>query len=312
MQGVDRPRAGRAVDHDLIRLEISLDRSAGNFRRRIAGLALGLHRQIDRCGETARGLERVLLGLIGSIALRRLGTLSRQRRLVANGFKNQKDRRRRRRGGAQLDIFRFVVEQRLQLQIVDRRRPCSDEVSAVELENARKQAHILLLDHALVARCAEHPVLLLQLIGDRLHVAEDGDGKAVVGEEPRHAHVIEACAVGGFENQGHVGAAMLGGDPVLDAVIVRFRFQQRVGALGDPHARERRLRLLDQGAVERDLCRPSFVHVEHRLEMRAKQRARAGVRRARKRPLLPIPREPVTRSDPCRRSARCGRASGRP
>ena len=68
-QVVDRPRARLAVDHDLIRLEIGLDRGARDFRRRIAGLALGLHRQIDRLAaavpDRLAAFQRVLLGLVG-------------------------------------------------------------------------------------------------------------------------------------------------------------------------------------------------------------------------------------------------------
>src|SRR5208337_5031153 len=193
-QVVDRPRSRRAVDDDLIGLEISLDRGSGDFRRRIAGFALRLHRQIDRLPaarpqSAGRRLQRALFGLRDrGVALgRRLRTLARQRGFVANRFENRKDRRGRRRSSAQLEVFRLVVEQRLQLEIVERGGPGGDEILAVELEDAGEEAHVLLLDGALFAGRAEHPVLLLQLVGDRLHVAEEGDREPVVGEEAGYA-----------------------------------------------------------------------------------------------------------------------------
>ncbi len=103
----------------------------------------------------------------------------------------------------------------------------------------------MLLDRALAARRSEHPVLLLEFVGDRLHMAEQRDRKPVISEETGHPNGVEVRAVGRFEHQRHIGPAVLGGDPVFDAVVMRFGFQEGVGPLGHAHARERRLGLLD-------------------------------------------------------------------
>ena len=116
--------------------------------------------------------------------------------------------------------------------------------------------------------------------------------EAFVGEEAGDPHGVEVRAVGRLEHQRHVRSAALRGDPVLDRRVMRLRLQKRVGALRHPHARERRLRLLDQRAVERHLPLPPVIHVEHGLEMLAKQRPPLRVRRARELAFLPVPREP--------------------
>ena len=117
--------------------------------------------------------------------------------------------------------------------------------------------------------------------------------EALIGEERGDADGVEIGAVRRLEDQRHVGAAATRGDPVLELLGMRLGFQQRIGAFGNAHARQRRLRLFDQRAVQRNLRRLVDVEIEHRDEMRAKQFASLRIGRAGIHVLFPIGREPV-------------------
>ena len=208
----------------------------------------------------------------GVFLRRRLGTLAGQSRLASNGFEDQANGRGRRRRRAQHEIFRLVVEQRLELEIVDRGGPGGDEVPAIKLENAGIETGELLLHGVLVAGRSEHPIVLLQLVADRLQMREQPGVKAVVGEEAGYANRVQVCAVGRLEHQRHIWPAALGGNPVLDHSVMRLRLQKRIGSLRRSHARKRRSRLLDEWAIERNLPRLPVIRFEHNLKMLTKQR----------------------------------------
>ena len=197
------------------------------------------------------------------------------------------------------------------MKVVDRGRPGGDEVPAVELQDCGVEARELLLHRILVAGRPKHPIVLLQLVADRLQMREQRGVEAVIGEKPG-IECVEICAVGRLEDEVHVRPAALGREPILDLRIVRLGLQERVGALRHAHARKRRLRLFDQRTVERNLPRLPVVHFEHGDEMLAQQRPPLRVRRAWERALLPIPREPVEDQIVVDLAAPCPRASDRP
>src|SRR5690348_11808319 len=102
---------------------------------------------------------------------------------------------------------------------------------------------------------------------------EEAIVEAVIGEKSGYPNGVEVCAIRSLEHEIHVGPTALGRQPILDLGIVRLGLQKGVSTLRDAHARKRRLRLIDQRAVKRDLSRLPVIHVEHGLKMPTKQRS---------------------------------------
>ena len=270
---IDRRAPGAAFEYRMEGAELCLDIGT----RRAALRAENLRQR------TRRGGLRVGRGAAG----RGLGPFAREHGLVADRFEQLFERRGRRRECAQGEIARPVLQELLQAQLLQRLAPGLHEIALIELQHLFGQIVVLARHRRLLAGGAQHPAFALDALGNIAERLDEAALEAVVGEESRHPHAVQAA--GGVEHHRHVGPALARRYPI-GSDRAGLRFQELIGALCDRKPRQRALAFLDQAAVELDQ-RFAGVEVEHGGQMLFQPLDRLGVAGSgiERRPILPHP-----------------------
>ena len=129
----------------------------------------------------------------------RLVALLRQRGLGLDRFQQLAQRRGRFRGQRRQHlVVRLVLRDRAQLQIVERAFPAGDEIAAVAVEQFGAEPLELVFDAALLAGVAHHPVLALQLGGDRAELLEEEIVEAGIAVEAGYLQLRRCRCRRGF------------------------------------------------------------------------------------------------------------------